>query len=178
MVHAHYSIVVPPGSLMKSAIRWKRAVRAYTPSLRRLDRRGNNFFFFVAENPFFATVRIERRDGDPRSFDAEEVTQTAMRQLQSCANAGPAKRPLNSCQAYVPRDQNYPQFPSDKHHATLASAAQLSEQFGVTGIVVASELKTAFTDRCRRYRASDSRKRQLSGNIDIAICRVSTRLRR
>ena len=81
MIHADNGVVITLDRVVKQAVRRKRAPCLNSLALGRLNRGRDDIFFFIAENPLFAAVRIERRYRNTRLPNGEKVSQVPIGQL-------------------------------------------------------------------------------------------------
>ena len=114
---------------------------------------------FVAEQAVFAGVRIESADGEPRPCDSEPahhaVGQPALgddrrrREIGEHAAQRLMQRDVRDAQA--DRDERDLRSPGGRveHHGEVVDAAQLGQQLGVAGVVMAGRVERRFAERGR-----------------------------
>ena len=168
VIHANYGVVVAARRVIKQAIGRKRSHGRDAFSPRLAHSRRDHFDLLVAEDPFFAAVRIERRNRDARPGDAEKILETALRQFQRGLNIFPSQiaRDLGECDVTCYR--HHAKLGPDEHHAALGRTAQFGQQFRMTGIIVARVDEDALADRRRGHGIGDLRQRQFSRDANIA----------
>ena len=75
-------------------------------------------------------------------------------------------------------NQDYAEFFSDQHHTALGRPAQLSQQFRMTGIVIAGVLENALADRSGGHGIGDTGEGKLRRYDDVAVGRMTPGLGR
>src|SRR5262249_44423033 len=161
VVHAHHGVVIAAGRLVKKAVCRIRAVSLDAFAFGRLHSGENRLFLLIAKDSFFAAMGIQSSDGDAGMRNSKEVSKGLMGEVQGRANSITTQTPRDSSEGYVAGNQNYPELFPDEHHAALGRAAELSQQFRMTRIVIAGILENAFADGSGGHSIGDAGERKL-----------------
>ncbi len=172
-----YIATTPSNSPPTARVGRKRSRRIHSGPATQFDSRGDDAGFLITEESVFASVRIERADGNAWNV-AAQAFQKFMHQPDFFCDFLCRQQIGNASDRRVERRVNdtQPVWRSNRvvrseiqHHAEFFDSADLSQNLGMSRIVEPREAESLLVERCRRDRINLAVERGAGGSDQTIV---------